>query len=167
MLKWICSILLTTWVYLILGYHVFYHFRIIFNIQHESENASHSVVSDSLQPHGLYSPWNCPGQNTGVGSLSLPQGIFPTQGLDPGIPHCRWILYQLSHQGSPKFNIVVLYSILYLREFPFDIFRPFCFYLKNFLTFHLHITIITSLVSNLIFYSMFWVFHLYGYVFNF
>ena len=62
----------------------------------------HSVVSDSLQPHGLYSPWNSPSQNTGVGSRSLLQGIFPTQGLDPGLPHFRWILYQLSHQESPR-----------------------------------------------------------------
>ena len=62
---------------------------------------SRSVVSVSLWPHGLYSPWNSPGQNTGVGSLSLPQGIFPTQGLNPGLLHCRWILYQLSQMGSP------------------------------------------------------------------
>ena len=48
-----------------------------------------------------YSPWNSPGQNTGVGSLSLLQGIFPTQGLIPGLPHCRQILYLVSHQGSP------------------------------------------------------------------
>ena len=47
---------------------------------------SHSVVSDSLWPHGLYSAWNSPGQNTGVGSLSLLQGIFPTQGSNPGLP---------------------------------------------------------------------------------
>ena len=40
--------------------------------------------------------------NTGAGSLSLLQGIFPTQGLNPGLPHCRQILYQLSHQGSPR-----------------------------------------------------------------
>ena len=46
----------------------------------KSESESCSVVSDSLQPHGLYSPWNSPGQNTGVGSLPLLQGIFPTQG---------------------------------------------------------------------------------------
>ena len=59
------------------------------------------VVSDFLQPQGLYSPWNSSGQNTGVGSLSLLQGIFPTQGSNPGLPYCRWILYQLSHQGSP------------------------------------------------------------------
>ena len=50
----------------------------------------------------LYSLWNSPGQNTGVGSLSLPQGIFPTQGLNPGLPHGRRILYQLSHKGSPR-----------------------------------------------------------------
>ena len=49
-----------------------------------------------------YSPWNSPGQNTGVGSLSLLQGMFPTQGLNPGLPHCRQILYQLSHQGSTQ-----------------------------------------------------------------
>ena len=61
-----------------------------------------SVVSDSLLPHGLYSPWNSPGQNTGVGIFSLLQGIFPTQGSNQGLPHCRWILYQLSHKGSPR-----------------------------------------------------------------
>ena len=63
---------------------------------------SHSVVSDSFEPHGLYNPWNSPGQNTGVGSLSLLQGIFPTQESNPGLPCCRWILYQLSHKGSPR-----------------------------------------------------------------
>ena len=49
--------------------------------------------------YGLYSPRNSPGQNTGVKSLSLLQGIFPTQGSNPGLPHCRQILYQLSHKG--------------------------------------------------------------------
>ena len=53
-------------------------------IRHKSE--SHSVMSDSLQPHGLYNPWNSPGENTGVSSLSLFQGIFPIQGSNPG-PH--------------------------------------------------------------------------------
>ena len=57
---------------------------------------------DSLWPHGLYSPWNSPGKNTGVGNLFLLQGIFPTQGSNPGLPHCRWILYHLSHKGSPR-----------------------------------------------------------------
>ena len=71
-----------------------------------NESKSHSVVSNSLQPHELYSPWNSAGQNTGVGSRSLLQGIFPIQGLNPGLPHCRRILYQLSHQGSPWFIIV-------------------------------------------------------------
>ena len=58
-------------------------------------------MSSSFQPHGLYCSRNSPGQKTGVGSLSLLQGIFPTQGSNPGLPHGRWILYQLSHQGSP------------------------------------------------------------------
>ena len=68
----------------------------------ESESESGSVVSDSLWPHGLHSPWNSPGQNTGVGSHSLLQGLFPTQGSNPGLPHCRRILHQLSHNGSPR-----------------------------------------------------------------
>ena len=61
-----------------------------------------SVMSDSCDPHGLYSPWNSPGQNTTVGSLSLLQRIFPIQGSNPGLPHFRRILYQLSHKGSPR-----------------------------------------------------------------
>ena len=59
-----------------------------------------SLSHVSLRPLGLYSPWNFPGQNTGMSSLSLLQGIFPTQGSNPGLPHCRKILYQLSHKGS-------------------------------------------------------------------
>ena len=61
----------------------------------------HSVGSDSLQHHGLYSPWDSPGQNTGVGILSLRQGIFPTQGSNSGLPHCRQILYRRNQKGSP------------------------------------------------------------------
>ena len=64
-------------------------------------NLHHSVMSDSLQPRVLYSPRNSLGQNTAVGNLSLLQGIFPAQELNPGLPHCRQILYQLSHKGSP------------------------------------------------------------------
>ena len=75
--------------------------RIEFGLRWWSESESCSVVSDSLRPHGLCA-WSSPGQNTGAGSLSLHQGIFPTQGSNPGLPHCRWILYQLSHQGSPR-----------------------------------------------------------------
>ena len=68
----------------------------------QSESESRSVMSSSLRCHVLYSPWNSPGQNTGVGSLSPLQGIFPNWGLDPRLLHCRWILYQLSHKGSPR-----------------------------------------------------------------
>ena len=69
----------------------------------ENKGERRSVVSDSMRPHGPYSPWNSPGQNTGVGSLSLLQGIFPTQGLNSGLPYCRQILYQLSHKGNPSY----------------------------------------------------------------
>ena len=50
-------------------------------------------------PARLPCPWNSPGKNTGVGCHSLLQGIFPTQGSNLGLPHCRWILYHQSHQG--------------------------------------------------------------------
>ena len=68
-------------------------------------SVSPSVVSDSLWPHGLQPtrllcPWNSPSRNTGVGCHFLLQGIFPTQGSNLGLPHCRQTLYQLSHQGS-------------------------------------------------------------------
>ena len=67
-------------------------------------------MSNSLQPHGLCNPWNSPGQNTGVGSLSILQGIFPAQGSNPGLLHCRQILYQLSHKGSPNLTPFWIYS---------------------------------------------------------
>ena len=51
------------------------------------------------------------GQNTGVGSRSLLQGIFPTQGSNPGLPHCMWILYQLSHRGSPRILCVQRFDL--------------------------------------------------------
>ena len=72
-------------------------------------------MSDSLRPHEIYSPWNFAGQNTGVGSLSLLQGIFPTQGWNPGLLHCRRILYQLSYQevhSSDQFSLSVMSDAL-------------------------------------------------------
>ena len=82
---------------------------------------SRSVESDSVTlwavacqvslVHG-----DSPGQNTGVGCLSLLQGIFPTQGSNPGLPPCRWILYCLSHQGSPRILEWVAYP--FSRDLP-------------------------------------------------
>ena len=76
-----------------------------------SESESCSVVPDSLRPHGLYSPWNSPDQNTGVGSRSFLQGIFPTQGLNPGLLHCRRTL-PAEPQGKPKNTGVGSLSLL-------------------------------------------------------
>ena len=60
-----------------------------------------------------------PGKNTGVGCHALLQGIFPTQGLKPGLPHCRWSLYHLSHQGSPRVYILALnYESVPLKRCP-------------------------------------------------
>ena len=71
---------------------------------------SHSVVSDSLWPHGLYlirllRPWDFPGKSAGVDCHFLLQGIFPTQESNPGLPLCRQTLYHLSHQGSQGIKI--------------------------------------------------------------
>ena len=67
-----------------------------------SEGKSRSVFSNCLRLHGLFSSWNSLDQNTEVDSLSLLQGIFPTQASNPGLSHCRQIIYQLSHKGSPR-----------------------------------------------------------------
>ena len=77
---------------------------------------SRPVMSDSLWAHGLYpsrllSPWEFSSKNTGVGCHDLLQGIFPTQGSNSGLPHCRQILYHLSHQGSPRILEWVAYPI--------------------------------------------------------
>ena len=61
--------------------------------------------------HGLCSWWNSPEQNSGVGSLSLLEGNFPTQGSNPGLSHCRQILYQLSHKGRPRIVEWVAYPL--------------------------------------------------------
>ena len=84
------------------------------------DSESSLVVSNSLWPHGLNSPWNFLGQNTGVGSLSLLQGIFPTQGSNPGLPRCRRILYQLSHKGSPRMLQWVAYPFSSGSSWPKD-----------------------------------------------
>ena len=67
-------------------------------VQSRKPSESHLVMSDSLWSHGLYSPGNSPGQNTGVSSLSFLQWIFPTQESIHGLLHCRQILYQLSYE---------------------------------------------------------------------
>ena len=90
------------------------------------ESESCSVVSDSLWPHGLYSAWNSPGQNARVGSLSLLQGIFQTQELNPGLPHCRRILYQLSHKGSSRILEWVAYPFSSVSSQPRNPTRVSC-----------------------------------------
>ena len=76
-----------------------------------------TVTSASLQPHGLeparlLCPWDFPGKNPGAGCHFLLQEVFLTQGLNPGIPHCRQALYHLSYQGSPFRNIFSINCVL-------------------------------------------------------
>ena len=122
------------------------------------ESEIHSVMSDSLWPQGLHSPWNSSGQNTGVGSCSFLQGIFPTQGLNWGLPYCRWILYQLNQQGSPKITEWVTYpfssgsspsrnqtGLLHCRQILYQPTYQFCF-VNTFIFVILHIPHINNII---------------------
>ena len=80
----------------------------------------------TLQTHGLYSSWNFPGQNTGVGSLSFLQGIFPIQGSYPGLLCCRQILYQLSDKGNPRILEWIAYPFSRGSSPPRNPTRVFC-----------------------------------------
>ena len=115
------------WCFLLTHWHTFWNFDAgtflllwkcsvgCFLYNEKSESESHSVMSTSLQNHGLYSPWNSPGQNTGMVAIPFSKVIFPTQGLNPGLPHCKWILYQLSHQGS--WNVLINLTNYFKRIF--------------------------------------------------
>ena len=93
-----------------------------------SKSVSHSVISDSWWLHGLQHtrllcPWGSPGKNTGVGSHSILQRIFPTQGLNPGLPHCNLILYRMSYRldfkckpHREKYSEVVFAKLLILWD---------------------------------------------------
>ena len=83
------------------------------------KSESCSVVYNSLWPHGLCRLWKSPGQDTWEGSCSLLQGIFPIHGLDPGLPHCRQILYQLSYHGGT--GICSNHNDCILDNFPFQL----------------------------------------------
>ena len=83
---------------------------------------NHTVMSNFLQSHGLQPaqllcPWNSPGKSTGVGCHSFLQGIFPTQGSNLSLLHCRQILYQPSLQGSPIFKLYFLQFCLFVYVF--------------------------------------------------
>ena len=82
---------------------VFLESSLVIILTYLDESDIRLVMSDSLQSQGPSSPWNSLGQNTGVGSLSLLWGIVLTQGSKPGLLHCMWILYQLSHKGNPTY----------------------------------------------------------------
>ena len=88
---YLCSLVMVTWKWKLLS-----HVRLFVT--------PWTIQSVEFSRPDLYSPWNSPGQNTGGGRLSLLQGIFPTQGSNPGLLHCRQILYHLSHKYSPLFH---------------------------------------------------------------
>ena len=103
-----------------------YPARHIINLISTLESETCSVVSNSLWPDRLNSPWNSPGQNTGVGSVFLLQGFFPSQGLNPGLPHCRQLLYQLSHKESPRILEWIAYPFFSRSSQPMNQTRVSC-----------------------------------------
>ena len=72
------------------------------NLKSKKIHESHSVMSNSLQPQGLYSLWNTPGQNTRVGSRSLLQGNFPNPGVELRSPTLPADSLPAEPQGQPK-----------------------------------------------------------------
>ena len=87
---------------------------------------SRPTLGNPVEPVRVLSPRNSPGKNTGVGSCSLLQGISPAQGSNPGLPHCRQILHQLSHQGSPRILEWVAYPFSRDSSWPRDQTRVSC-----------------------------------------
>ena len=106
--------------------------------RHHHISVSHSVVSNSLRPEGLqparlFCLWDFPDKNTGVGSHFLLQGIFPTQGSNLGLLHCRQILYCLSHQGS----LMIINSDCWIRSQGWSLGN--IHYYDHFLRFRIHL----------------------------
>ena len=98
---------------------------VAFPFSRGSSQPRDGTQSSSLQVGSLpVKPQGKP-KNTGVDSLFLLQGIFPTQGLNPGLPHCRWILYQLSY----IFHIPRFYIIVYTCKYIIEIQKLFLFFL--------------------------------------
>ena len=109
--KWISHFILFFFYFIFFAFDYIIFFFILHNCISFAKYQNESILKvlylvkwKSLSHVQLFatpwsSPWNSLGQITGVGSLSLLQGIFPTQGSNPGLPRCRWILYQLSYQG--------------------------------------------------------------------
>ena len=92
---------------------------------------SHSVMSNSLRPHGLLltrllCPWTFSRQDNGVSCYTLLQRIFPAQGLNPGLLHCRWILDHLSHQGRPRILVWLAYPFSSGSSWPRNWTRASC-----------------------------------------
>ena len=83
---------------------------------------SYSTLCDPMDcsPPGSSVHEDSPGKNTGVGCHALLRRIFPTQGLNPGLPHCKWIVYCLSHQGSPRILEWVAYAFSRGSSLPRD-----------------------------------------------
>ena len=92
----------------------------------QGERFSSLISATMTLCHSMDCPCKLPAQNTGVGSLSLLQGIFPIQGSNPSLLHCRWILYQLSHKESPRILEWVAYPFSSRYSWPRNWIRVSC-----------------------------------------
>ena len=129
-LSWSClffPLYLILWHITLISFHMLNQSCILRINPVWSEVKVASVASNSLQLLGLYSPWNSPCQNTGAGSHSLLQGIFPTQGSNPGLLHCRWILYCWATRESlnPVWSCLIILSICWWLWFACTVLRIF------------------------------------------
>ena len=120
-------LLLTTFLHLIFsGVELIYNTVSVSAVQHCESATRACLVAQlcptlrprGLQPTSLLCPWDAPGKDTGVGCQALLQEIFLTQGLNPGLPHCRRILYHLSRQGSPRISSPYTNNSCFSVSFP-------------------------------------------------
>ena len=125
-------------------------------------------MSNSMWLHKLCSPWNFPCHNTEVGSLSLHQGIFPTQGQNPGLPHCRWILYQLSHKESPRIVEWVAFPFSRGSSQPRDRTHVSCIAGRLFTNWAMKETHIKYIIVDIIYmiYQIYNVYEIYNYIYE-
>ena len=140
--------------------------------ERESERKwSRSIVSDSLRPYGLQPtrclhPWDFPGKSTGVGCHFLLQGVFPTQGSNPGLQHCRQILYRLSHQRSRDSTVFAESLIKWVWTHKCGVFFCLIFYIWFLAKKYIHILLVpekvvslwpdTTWIFVLLFFSLSW-----------
>ena len=130
---------------------ILYIWKFLVHVLLKPESKSHSAVSDSLRPHGLYSPWNSPGQNTGVVAIPSP-GDLPNPGIKPMSLALQADSLPAEPQGKPKNTGVGSLSLL-LQIFPTQEGRLYCRWIFHHLSYQgriLSTTLIACEISTIV-----------------